>query len=130
MSALQDAIDGWDAERERYEDALREGSDALEEAREALYEAELALEAAFEASLQALQTETEARAAALRAGIDARVRVEEQRALEAERTAKHGELAGAGHTERERIGQLDLAAEALDAVRDAVSEFMLACVLP
>ena len=130
MTALQNAIDGWDAARERHEDALSSDADALEESQQGLYEAEQALDAAFEQALQSLRTDTDARILALRAGIDAKVRVEEQRSLDAERTATHGELAGAGYTEHERIDQLDAASEALASVQDAVSEFVLACVLP
>ena len=116
MKALDEAIAVWESARSAYEDAQRcEQGDGelLAGLRLALHEAQVALDAVVAELTERLRGETTSLLSSLQAGIAAKLRIQEHHALEAERTARHGELAGAGYTEREAVEQLEGAAQTL-----------------
>lgn len=119
-AALEAAAQRWSEERDALEDALSEGAD-LDGPREALFDAERALTgqaAGIAAGLARARDGWAAWSAVAAALVAALQEVSDQAALEAERSATHGEMAGAGHVEDERRAELDAAA---DALRDAVA---------
>ncbi len=125
MQALDEAIKLWESARGAYEDSLgaaEPDGERLEELRQSLYAAELAVDAVVAGLTEGLGAGTAKVLASLQAGIAAQIRIQEHRAVEAERSARHGELAGAGHAEREAIGRFESAAEALSDLATSLRE--------
>ena len=121
---LEAAIAAWDQAKRRYEDLLLDepGAKTLEDAEEALLGAERGVKTAFTALIDGLRRFPEV----LSLGIDAQIEIQEHSALQAERRATHGELAGAGHDEREAIARLEQARDALSALTDACLDAAIA----
>ena len=114
----------WRDARDHYEEALGEEM-PLEPAREVLFAAEQTLTVALRPLVEQLVSscnQVSTLVGALRVGVAGLLEVSEHAALDAERTARHGELAAATHDERERRECLDLAGEALDALDEAAHE--------
>lgn len=120
MSAPDDALAAWHTAQDVYEDGRRDealSEEAFEALRDALFQAELAFKRSVDGLIAEARGADPGQAllllAPLRQAIAGLIAIEEHAALEEERTARHGELAGAGHTQRERIGQLELARDEL-----------------
>lgn len=125
---VRTAVRVWQERRERYEEVLGEGADdALPGATEAMHEAAYALERAARAAsdrARALTQDLAAVRAALDAAIEGLRAVAEQQALDAERSAGHGELAGADAAARDELARLEAAQGALDRIADASADLL------
>ena len=121
---LDEAIDAWNSARDAYEQALSDGGEAIS-LREAVGGAEVALANAslsLTARLRTAKQDLEPLLGSLGTAVQARVAALEHRGLEAERSAGHGELAGAGHGERDEIARLESAGLALGEIAAAFGE--------
>jgi hypothetical protein len=123
------AFETWRARRDAYQAALRGGSDeeVLEEQRQALFEAELGVAAALSPALErfrACAAELTGLVEVLADGLDGLIEVQQHAAAEAELTSRHGEGAGPGFTEREKIDAYELTRDELRALPDAFQEIL------